>query len=626
MGVDVASFTGDSALGEAGSQPDYRQAIAAFADIAIGLREAIDRDEMLHLVARKMCELVGVSRCSLYLRDERTGLYRGQVGHADHDIDPLVKRLTGGVEADRFTREIVRTRAPVVISDARRDQRAVRSTMRSWRVRSMMGVPMVLRDEVIGIIFLDSEEEVRTFSELDRDLASAFAELAAAAISHDEVVRELRDSHAMVARQNGALRRAAAVDERFTRLVISGGSLREIAEAVTELTNRPCLIFNGEMKLLARAAGGEEEAGAPFDERSLQSPEVARAIAELEVDRPSVVGPFRRAGVGGRLLVAPVTVRDERWANLILVEQASSFTDFDGLITRRVASIVALEMSAEHRATLAERNARSSLAAELVRGNRDVAQLERRANFLGIPLDTPHVLSLLTWRDGDELKAPDAEAVAAALLRFKPERSILTTSVAEGVVAITELPGKRSLQQEIEEVKGWTASACAAIDPHGRLIAGISMCCSSATDYARAYEQARQVASCIDAYSPTGRVQVLSAADLGAGRLLLAAADPAETRRFVQDTVGALLVDDVPAELLETLVCFFDSSRSVRRSAVALDVHENTIRYRLSRIEELTGLDLTADSDAQLSAQIALLVLRLEGLLPGADAEPAAAG
>ena len=38
-----------------------------------------------------------------------------------------------GIEADGFTREIVSTRRPVVMQDALRDPRAVRSTIRTWR-------------------------------------------------------------------------------------------------------------------------------------------------------------------------------------------------------------------------------------------------------------------------------------------------------------------------------------------------------------------------------------------------------------------------------------------------------------------------------------------------------------
>jgi sugar diacid utilization regulator len=604
-------------------QSAYRNAIKAFADVAVGLREAVDRDALLHLIARSMCELVGTSRASLYLREERTGLFKGQVGHADHDIDLLVKRLTCGIEADGFTREIVRLRAPVVIKDPARDERAVRSTMRDWGVRSMMGVPMLLRDEVIGIFFLDSEDEVRDFSELDQDLASAFAELAAVAISQGELLGKVRSSHRTVAQQNQALRRAAAVDERFTQLVISGGSLRQIADVVTELTDRKCAIFNPEMRMLTAPAVVEGAPAEPLEKVDAgRSPEVAEAIAELSPDTPAVIGPFPRSGINVRLLVAPVTVRDGRWASLVLTEQGGRFNDFDLLISRRVASIIALEMSAERRAALAEWNARASLAAELIRGNRDVGHVERRANFLGIRLDTPHVLCLVTWREGDEPEMPDAEEVAAAVSRQAPDLSLLATGVIEGIALIADLPPDLSVLAGIERIKQHVAEACLALDPHGRLIAALSMRCTSAPDYVRAYEEARQVVSCIDTYCPPGTMAALSADDLGPGRLLLAGTDPTEARRFAGETLGPLLEEDAPPELLETLICFFDHGRSVRHSAAFLDVHENTIRYRIGKIEELTGLVVASDCDAQLSAQIALLVLRLQGALPPPSPSP----
>ena len=69
-------------------------------------------------------------------------------------------------------------------------------------------------------------------------------------------------------------------------------------------------------------------------------------------------------------------------------------------------------------------------------------------------------------------------------------------------------------------------------------------------------------------------------------------------------------------ELLSTVRVFFDRGRSVRNSAKFLCVHENTIRYRLGRVLDLTGLDLAADADAQLTAQVALLILRIQGRLP----------
>lgn len=206
----------------------YGEAIAAFGDVSEALSELHELDDLLHLIARKICELVGVRRCSLYLRDERSSLYRGQVGHWLHDIDEGVKRLTSGGAGDAFTREIVATKAPVVVQDTRSDTRPIKSTMRSWDVRSMLGVPMVLRGDVVGIVYLDDADQRRQYTAADEAIASMFANLAAIAIQQARLTSDLRAKLTTVATQNASMRRAAVVDDRLTALVLEGSNMREI--------------------------------------------------------------------------------------------------------------------------------------------------------------------------------------------------------------------------------------------------------------------------------------------------------------------------------------------------------------------------------------------------------------
>lgn len=620
--VDVATASRAITALKGGAEVDsrvYREAIRAFADVASALLDTRDRDELLRLVGQKLCELVGAPRCSVYLRDEASGLYRGQVGYADHDIDALVKKLVCGTEADGFTREIVETQAPVLVENAATDPRPVRSTMRAWHVVTMLGVPMVLQGEVIGIVFLDGEDQAMTFSPLDRDLASAFAELAAVAIAQGKLNADLRSSLDTVARQNQVLRRVSAVDDKLTGLVLDGRNLREIAEAVTELTHKPCAIHDAAGRRVAwaspEAADGQVVRPRLLDPDMVVEPEIADALAALSPKRAAVVGPFPSAGLPHRFLVAPVTVRDDQWATLVLMEHGSRLSGFDMVMSRRTATVVALEMSAERRAANAEWNARASLAGELIRGNSDVAQLENRAQFVGMDPHQPHVLCLISLRAEDETALPDARTTSDAFRAAAPHAGVIATGVAEGVVVIVEAPADVPSLAGVATVKDVVAAACRALDPEGRLVAGLSTVCKGPGDYVRAYVQARQVVQCLGTFHRPGSVDLLAADDLGAGRMFLANADAAEAERFVEETLGGLIGDAVAGDLLVTLSAFFQHGRSIRWSAAELGVHENTIRYRLSRIEELTGLAIASDSDAQLSAQLALLVLRLQGRL-----------
>ncbi len=599
---------------------DYRAAIRAYNDVAEALLGEPDLDRLLHLVAKEICSLLHVRRCSVYLREGDDGLFRGQVGHADTDIDPLVKRLVAGVEADRFTQEILRTRRPVLLADALADPRPIRSTMRAWNVRSMLGVPMLVGGEVTGIVFLDNEDEPHAFTPADQELAATFANLAAIAISQAQLTARLRSSIRTAASQNQLLRRGAEVEERLTRLVLDGANLREIAEVVAELTGKPCAISDASFRCRAVAAppGVDLEPLRPLLERRwAEASSVQDALRDLSA-RTALVGPVAADGLHHRLVIAPVLARDERWGYLVVAEVGGRIGALDGVIVDRAATIVALELSAERRAAAAENDALEALASDLIRGGRDEQSLERRADFLGVRLSSPHVLCLIAAPQSDVARTPTARRAMAVLRPIEPGLRVFAGSVAEGVLAVLELPSATPGTAAVDRAKEAVTAACAELAPTHSLSIALSSVCRRPADYERAYAEVRQVLRCIDAFCPRGELRILAADDLGIGRLLLSATDRRDADRFVTDTLDGLLAggDGRSTDLLATLQVFFACSRSVRRSATYLGVHENTIRYRLSRIEAITGLRVASDADDQLTVQLALLVMRLEGALP----------
>jgi hypothetical protein len=126
----------------------------------------------------------------------------------------------------------------------------------------------------------------------------------------------------------------------------------------------------------------------------------------------------------------------------------------------------------------------------------------------------------------------------------------------------------------------------------------------------RALGQARQ-ARRVAALLGKG-VRLVDAAGLGSVGLLLATA-PAEARQAFQASVLSPLLDydrDHGTELVRTLRVFLDCSGSWTKAADTMFVHVNSLRYRIRRVEELTGRDL-----GSLADQAALLLaLRLAGL------------
>ena len=111
--------------------------------------------------------------------------------------------------------------------------------------------------------------------------------------------------------------------------------------------------------------------------------------------------------------------------------------------------------------------------------------------------------------------------------------------------------------------------------------------------------------------------QLLSFEDTGAYRLLLPAMseDPAELRRFHDETVAPLVAYDeqYDTELVRTLESFLDADGNVAKTASKLYTHRHTIRYRLERVRELTGLDV-GSTDGRERLGLGLKAMRVLGI------------
>ncbi|MGD9531749.1 MAG: PucR family transcriptional regulator, partial [Pseudonocardia sp.] len=128
--------------------------------------------------------------------------------------------------------------------------------------------------------------------------------------------------------------------------------------------------------------------------------------------------------------------------------------------------------------------------------------------------------------------------------------------------------------------------------------------CERVTDFPRSYHQARLALRLLAVAEWDDRV--VSFDDLGVYRLLAGVDDLAEVDRFVQHWLGDLLAYDQQrgADLVRTLAFYLDRGGSYSATSSALVVHRNTLKYRLQRIRQISGLDLS-DPETCFNLQLA---------------------
>jgi len=302
-----------------------------------------------------------------------------------------------------------------------------------------------------------------------------------------------------------------------------------------------------------------------------------------------------------------------------------------------LAADVALERARLDAARTGDRKLAEAIVGLLAAGGEgaapaEIASLMRAA---GLPPDGRHVVVALAaeadrsvgrgaspdagqWsRDlAAELAAPLADGALAAPLG---EEVILLIPVPENAVQENAVPDDNAAEDGASEDNASAAHALAdrirSVEPvvaadrsHIRVTAGVSAPARGVTALAGALHEAGS-ARRLAAIRGEAAVSALTSDEVASHELLLATVPPSVLRSFRARLLGPLLAydDRHRAELLPTLREFLACSGSWNACAAKMYVHVNTVRYRIRRIEELTGRDLSCLND-QVDFYLALQI------------------
>jgi hypothetical protein len=138
-----------------------------------------------------------------------------------------------------------------------------------------------------------------------------------------------------------------------------------------------------------------------------------------------------------------------------------------------------------------------------------------------------------------------------------------------------------------------------------RLAIGVSAGTTSGPVLRGAIEEARHARRLAE--HRAGTCRVVSSDELTSHTVLLAAVPEELRRSYRSRLLGPILEYDARhhSDLVRTLTVFLEHSGSWNRCAARLHLHVNTLRYRIARIEQLTGRDLSSFDD-QVDLYLAL--------------------
>ena len=385
----------------------------------------------------------------------------------------------------------------------------------------------------------------------------------------------------LVNEQYEVLQRTIAVHRRLERLLLEERGLDELTRAIAATLGGAVLVLDPRGKVLASRAFQRE-----------LSEEAIEAIRDELVERARARGtaaPFvpDHPELGARALVLPVLTgsRGGPQAWLAAALDGGGLGDAERLTLEQSVTVVALELMRQRAMRDTERRLAGDVLAEALAGELDDTELTARLRPFGVGSRS----AVLVYAVADPRAAEaDLDRIIAAA-----GHGALVASCQGLLCAVVDA-------SELDPLELAAQARESLVERHGDPRAAASRIAPS-TALRRSFHEARCALEAASLSQPNGdeAEHVASYRDLGSFQLLLSLQDDDALRLFCDSVLGPLENGggDYGDELLRSLEVFIEQNGQWERAARELFCHRHTLRYRIRRIEELTGRDLTSARD-----------------------------
>ncbi len=383
----------------------------------------------------------------------------------------------------------------------------------------------------------------------------------------------------LVNEQYEVLQRGIAVQRRLERLVLEERGLEEIVATIASAVGGTVAVLDGR---------GERLAGRGF--RRQLSADAVGAIRKEALRHAGDGHPFvpSHPSVAGRALAHPVISPGggppQAW--VVIVRDSGGLGDFERLILQQAVAVVALELMRRRVARETERRLAGDVLAGALGGRMEASELRRRLEPFGIGEEAAVLVFSL-----------DHPAAAVGAL----ERA-LASDACPAVVAPHDIGGRELLCAVVDAADrdplDVAADARKALSPERGAVRVAASRPAPPEQLRHSFHEARcalEATALNNGHAP----EVASWRDLGAFTLLLSIQDDEALGLYCDSVLGPIEEGDAEygGELLRSLEAFIEQNGQWEKAARQVYCHRHTLRYRMRKVEELTGRDLSRAHD-----------------------------
>ncbi len=411
------------------------------------------------------------------------------------------------------------------------------------------------------------------------------------------------------------LQRAASLQRELNQITLDGGDLNVIAEQIHHVTNQPFIVLDTAGHIVTASGFTPNHIANTHLQTMLPNIMQLRSWAvripqealshHVEVLDLASRAPLRRYH---QAAMSAVIVADDIQGYCLLLRRVTDpakLSPIEEMAVIQGAAAVALDWVTRNAVGAAEERLRASFLDELLGSNiADEQAWIRRGHSLGYNLELPHAAWVMEAEQIPDWPQP--------MLQVLQERNMTVLSSFRDQGLLIYCPSATDPDTHVRQAKQEALGIVEHLQerhPQGKIYIGIGSTQTTLREWLQSQQQAWES---LRVNRKWGTVPVAHFADLGLYQFLSSLRTLPETEHFVQTTLADLQEYDAThhVELLDTLNAYFSCHGNISQTAALLQVHRNTLTYRLNRIAEIMYIDLE-DPDVRFGLQLALKLRHL---------------
>ncbi len=414
--------------------------------------------------------------------------------------------------------------------------------------------------------------------------------------------------------QYSQLLQSSEVHRLFTELALQGKGLDDLAAALADLLQQPVLLVDRALTVTHRQGPGSGyEPG-----QRLEHLEPVLGVAAPVRGNAVVLEPSQ-TGLDVPLAAVAIARGEDHFGYILSPGAGANMPPQQLRALEHAATVATLEMLKRRAVAHARRGSRNDFLYDLLTGRlTSETAVRARAGGLGWELEGFYGVFTLELKPADTTPGGGDGADRSTRERLfrlaqrsvrslEPRGLLMELGTTVTVLVPTAAPDRaehvleaaNDLREQLQRVVG-----------HGPVSGGVGRPYATTHVY-RSYREAvraLQLGTMV-----WGEGSVTHYDNLGVFRIF-SSANPHELSAFVAEFLGPIMDGETGGDsvLVETLERYFECDQSVPQTASQLYVHPNTIRYRLRRVERLTGMSL-AQNRQRINLELALKIRQFLG-------------